>query len=78
MRSRILLAASLLLLAAVASVPAASADDAVDATVLGHHVTACVIAVYGSCDPYNGDLARVTVDGTTVRVPDPCYTTSCF
>jgi hypothetical protein len=77
MRSRILLAASLLLLAAVASVPAASADD-VDAHVAGQHVAACFIGLSGACNPYNGDLARVTVNGATVRVPDPCYTTSCF
>lgn len=77
MRSRILLAASLLLLAAVAAVPAASADD-VDAHVAGQHVTACFIGLSGACYPYYGDLARVSVNGLTIPVPDPCYTTACF
>lgn len=77
MRSRNLLAASLLLLAAVAAAPAVSADD-VDAHVAGQHVTACFVGLSGACDPYNGDLARVGVNGLVLVVPDPCYTTACF
>jgi hypothetical protein len=77
MLSRALLATSLLLLAALAAVPAASADD-VDAHVAGQHVAACFIGLSGACNPYSGDLARVTLNGLTVPVPDPCYTTSCF
>ena len=78
MLPRTLLVPSLLLLAALAFTPAASAGDVVDKEVAGHHVTACVIGVKGSCEPYDGDLVRTTVDGEEYRVPDPCYTTACF
>jgi hypothetical protein len=75
---RTLLAASLLLAAAASLAPAASAGDVIDEDVAGYHVTACVIGVKGGCEPYNGHLVRVTVDGEEHTVPDPCYTTSCF
>ena len=75
---RTLASVSLLLLAALVAAPTVAADDLVDKTVLGHHVTLCVIGVKGSCDPYDGDLVRLTVDGQDYVVPDPCYTTMCF
>jgi len=75
---RTILAASLLLAAAASLAPAAAADDVIDKTVAGHHVTACAIGVKGSCEPYSGHLARVTIDGEEHTVPDPCYTTACF
>ncbi len=58
-------------------------DKALIVNVKQTNVSACVIAVAGSCDPYDGDLVRVTYSkgGETqlqVIVPDPCYTTACF
>lgn len=78
MLARTALLFGLVLLAAASLAPSAAADDVVDKTVLGHHVTACVIGVKGSCEPYNGHLVRTSVDGEEYIVPDPCYTTSCF
>jgi hypothetical protein len=58
-------------------------DKAVLVNVKADRVDACVIGVAGSCDPYQGDLVRVTyTHGGEVQeqvvVPDPCYTTACF
>ena len=38
----------------------------------------CVIAVAGSCEPYEGDLVRAHLYRLELIVPDPCYTTACF
>jgi hypothetical protein len=53
-------------------------NDVLYVNVKQEHVGVCVIGVSGSCDPYDGDLARVDVNGQTYAVPDPCYTTACF
>lgn len=58
-------------------------NDVLVVNVKQYRVGACAIAVAGSCDPYDGDLVRVTyTKGGTVQeqliVPDPCYTTACF
>ena len=42
------------------------------------HADVCVIAVAGSCEPYDGHLVRADVNGQDYVVPDPCYTTMCF
>lgn len=76
--ARALLATGSLLLAAAALAPSAAADDFVTVTLFDHTASACAIAVKGSCEPYNGHLVRVTVDGQEHVVPDPCYTTACF
>jgi len=53
-------------------------NDVVYVNVKQDHVGVCVVGVDGSCSPYDGDLARADVNGKTVSVPDPCYTTACF
>jgi hypothetical protein len=83
-------ATGLLLASLAALAPTAAADvsacaakycDGGDAAALeafGKHADACVVGVEGGCDPYDGHLARVDVDGKEYFVPDPCYTTACF
>lgn len=92
---RMLASVALLLLAATAVAPGASAhtlptscasikeggcegNAIVSVDYGGHHVDACLIAVAGSCEPYDGNLVRANVDGQDYIVPDPCYTTMCF
>jgi hypothetical protein len=53
-------------------------NDVVEVGYAGHEAGVCVIAVAGSCDPYDGHLVRADVDGQDYVVPDPCYTTMCF
>jgi len=55
-----------------------SDGDVLYVNVKQEHVGLCVIGVSGSCSPYDGDLARIDVNGHVFRVPDPCYTTACF
>ena len=53
-------------------------NDVLYVNVKQEHVGVCIIAVSGSCDPYDGDLVRADINGKDVSVPDPCYTTMCF
>jgi hypothetical protein len=53
-------------------------SDVADVHVKNNGLSVCSIGYKGGCDPYDGDLVRITWDGQSVVVPDPCYTTACF